>query len=138
MFWLTFTVLGMGADFVLPLCARAPGRRDRHEGDSHRIAGPRASRHDEASTAKIIKKRTLTRKAAFLAAIRDHCSISNSARRAGIDCTTHYEWMARDEKYKAEFYLAVQRAKDAAFDDLVHRGMVGVFKPIIYRGDFCY
>ena len=87
---------------------------------------------------KIIKKRTLTRKAAFLRAIGDHCSIVSSARRAGIDRTTHYEWMARDEKYKAEFYLAVQMAKDAVIDVLVHRAMVGVFKPIIYRGDFCY
>jgi hypothetical protein len=46
--------------------------------------------------------------------------------------------MARDEKYKAEFYLAVQMAKDAVVDALVHRGMVGVFKPYIYKGEFCY
>jgi hypothetical protein len=86
----------------------------------------------------IRKKRALTRKAVFLLAIADHRSIASSARLAGIDRSTHYDWMARDEKYKAAFYLAVQMAKDAVFEDLVQRGTVGVFKPFVYKGEFCY
>jgi response regulator of citrate/malate metabolism len=53
------------------------------------------------ATPKSIKKRTMTKKAAFLRAIGDNCSITRSARLADIDRTTHYEWLAQDEKYKA-------------------------------------
>ena len=39
---------------------------------------------------------TAQRKAAFLRALGDSGSIAKSARVAGIDRTTHYEWFAKD------------------------------------------
>jgi hypothetical protein len=85
-----------------------------------------------------IEKRTMAGKAAFLRAVADKVSIARCARLAGIDRTTHYQWLAQDAKYKAAFYLAEQMAKDAVYDDLVRRGRVGVFEPHIYKGEFCY
>jgi len=89
-------------------------------------------------TPKSIKKRTMARKAAFLRAFGNNGSVTRSARLAGIDRTTHYEWLAEDAKYKAAFYLTSQMARDALVDYLVHRGRIGVFEPLIYKGNFCY
>jgi hypothetical protein len=87
---------------------------------------------------KMIKKRPGAKKAAFLRAYADNGSITSSARIAGIDRTTHYEWIARDTKYQAAFHRARLMAKDAVFDELVRRGVKGVFKPYIYKGELQY
>ena len=85
-----------------------------------------------------VRKRTRTKKAAFLRAISENCSVTSSSRLAGIDRTTHYEWLAQDSKYKEGFDIATQMGKDAMLDDLVRRGRIGVFTPYVYQGDFCY
>jgi hypothetical protein len=87
---------------------------------------------------KMIKKGPGARKAAFLRAFGDNGSVTSSARIAGIDRTTHYEWLARDTKYQAAFDRATQMAKDAVLDELVRRGVKGVFKPYIYKGKLQY
>jgi hypothetical protein len=78
------------------------------------------------------------KKAAFLQAFEKCCSIARSARFAGIDRTTHYEWVAKDAKYKAEFEMRVLMASDAIKDELIRLGVKGVFEPAIYKGKFCY
>jgi hypothetical protein len=77
-------------------------------------------------------------KTAFLRAFRENGSVTRSARLAGIDRTTHYEWLAGDAKYKAAFKMVIDMAEGDVLDDLVQRGIVGVFKPYKYKGQFCY
>lgn len=77
------------------------------------------------------------KKAAFLQAFEKYGSIAISAQLAGVDRTTHYEWIAKDAKYKAEFEMQVLMAADAMRDELVSPAG-GVFKPHIYKGKFCY
>ena len=78
------------------------------------------------------------KKAAFLQAFEKNGSIALSAQLAGIDRTTHYEWVAKDANYKAAFEMLVLMATDAIRDELVSRARNGVFKPHIYKGNFCY
>jgi hypothetical protein len=78
------------------------------------------------------------KKAAFLQAFEKYSSIARAARLAGIDRTTHYEWIAKDAKYKEEFEMRVLMAADAIKDELVHLARTGVFRPAIYKGKFCY
>jgi hypothetical protein len=87
---------------------------------------------------KGVPKRIIARKAAFLRAFSSTGSVTASARLAGIDRTTHYEWLSRDAKYKAGFEMATDMANDAALDELVRRGTIGDFKPLIYKGEFQY
>ena len=85
-----------------------------------------------------LHKRMKASKAAFLRAFSETGSVTISARLAGIDRTTHYEWLARDAKYKAGVEMAVEMAKGAVFDELVRRGTIGDFQPIVYKGEFQY
>jgi hypothetical protein len=78
------------------------------------------------------------KKAAFLEAFGKSGSIAISARCAGIDRTTHYEWLAKDAKYRAEFEMKVLMATDALKGQLFHLAVEGVFKPCIYKGKYCY
>jgi len=87
---------------------------------------------------KTIKKRTAARKAAFLQAFGDSGSVGRSARIAGINRTTHYEWLAQDTKYQAAFDRATQMAKGTVLDELLRQGLIGNFKPIVYKGEFQY
>jgi hypothetical protein len=87
---------------------------------------------DDLETSKAKKK------AAFLRAFEKNPSITRSALLAGIDRTTHYEWLAKDAKYKAEFEIRLEMATGAARDELVSLGRIGVFVPNIYRGRFRY
>jgi hypothetical protein len=80
------------------------------------------------------RKRTKAKQAAFLRAFADNGSITKCAQLADINRTTHYEWLAQDARYKAAFSMARQMAKDAVFDELVRRGVVGEFVPLIYKG----
>ena len=87
---------------------------------------------------KSIKKRTRARKATFLRAFRAGGCVARSARTAGINRTTHYEWLAQDPMYKEDFDTAILMAKDAVRDELVRRGRIGDFKPFKYKGRFQY
>ena len=78
------------------------------------------------------------KKAAFLQAFEKYGSIARAARLAGIDRTTHYEWVANDAKYKKEFEMQVLMASDAMKDELVRLARHGVFTPAIYKGKLCY
>jgi hypothetical protein len=91
-----------------------------------------AVKTDDTKTHKAKKK------AAFLRAFPKNLSITLSARLAGIDRSTHYEWLAKDAQYKAAFERKALMAADAMCAELVGPGLRGVFKPAIYKGQFCY
>ena len=78
------------------------------------------------------------KKAAFLRAFGKNHSIAISARLVGIDRTTHYEWFAKDAKYNAAFEMKIQMAAGDIKDELARLGLTGAFKPLIYKGHFCY
>ena len=78
------------------------------------------------------------KKAAFLRAFGKNLSITRSALLAGIDRTTHYEWFAKDTKYRAAFETKLMMATDAVKDELCRMGGTGVFVPSVYKGRFCY
>jgi hypothetical protein len=84
------------------------------------------------------KTGTAGKKAAFLQAFGKYGSIAISAQLAGIDRTTHCEWLAKDAKYKAEFEMQELMAADAIKDQLFRLGVKGIFKPHIYKGKYCY
>ena len=84
------------------------------------------------------KPRNARKKAAFLRAFGNNFSITKSARLVGIDRTTHYEWLAKDAKYKAAFERKVLMRADEIKDGLARLALTGVFKPVIYKGRFCY
>jgi hypothetical protein len=105
------------------------GRLDRSTGDLDRMKQTKPNG---------IEKRTVAKKAAFLRAFRDTGSITRSALLAGIERRTHYEWLAQDAKYKSRFHIVTQMAAGDIRDELVRRGLIGVFKPLIYKGQFQY
>jgi hypothetical protein len=85
-----------------------------------------------------IRNPTRARKAAFLRAFGDNGSVTRSAQLAGINRTTHYQWLSEDTRYKAEFDLRIRMAEGDALDELVRRGRVGEFQPLIHKGQFQY
>ena len=96
------------------------------------VRSTRKVKTDDLETSKAKKK------AAFLRAFKKTFCITRSARLAGIDRTTHYEWFAKDAKYKAAFETTLMMAEDAVRDELVDLARIGVFIPTTYRGRFHY
>jgi hypothetical protein len=82
--------------------------------------------------------RTREKKAAFLGSFGKCLSVKESAQLAGIDRTTHYDWLRADAKYKKAFELELRQATDFLTDKLVELACVGVFKPYFYKGKVCY
>jgi hypothetical protein len=77
------------------------------------------------------------RKIAFLRAFVKTGSVAGSASRAGIDRTTHYEWLTRDPHYRAAFHTIFTFWQDTVKHDLYVSGRVGVFRPLFYKGKVC-
>jgi hypothetical protein len=78
------------------------------------------------------------KKPRFLKAFRATCSVTEAARIAGIDRTTHYDWQKSDPKYAAAFEAELQDAVQCLEDDMVAWARVGVFEPNIFQGRFQY
>ena len=78
------------------------------------------------------------KKAAFLRAFAENCSVTKSALVAGIDRATHLDWLAIDAEYKAAFEATLPMAAGALEDDLIHWARVGLFEPFVYQGKFQY
>ena len=58
------------------------------------------------------------KKRAFLAAFSRSGSLSQAAKRAGVDRRTHYNWLKSDQLYAVAFHEAVHEAGDALEDKL--------------------
>ena len=78
------------------------------------------------------------RKAAFLEAFRGNGSVTESALIAGTDQATHCDWLSTDAMYKAAFEAAGPVAAGASEDHLIRMAVVGLFKPIVYKGKLQY
>ena len=98
---------------------------------------PRAAAISDTS-AKKPKKGTIKKQTVFLRAFAGNFSITTSARLAGIDRTTHYDWLLNYATYKAKFERILPMAADAVEGELFRRGVIGVFEPHIYKGQYCY
>ena len=102
------------------------------------LAGELAGVH--AAIKKLLgSKKTgrVSRKAAFLAAFVQSCSITRSAAAAGVCREMHYEWLDTDRKYRAAFDLAREKAGDILEDEAVRRAHQGTLKPVYYVGQLC-
>ncbi len=77
------------------------------------------------------------KRAAFLAAYSKVATITHAASIAGIDPSTHYEWMKTTPEYAKEFAAAKQAACDNLEAEARRRAMVGCEKVIYYQGIEC-
>lgn len=69
---------------------------------------------------------TLTPKqAAFLAAYRDRGVVSDAARAAKVNRTSHYEWLESSPAYVQAFAEAQERLTDLLLDEAVRRAFAG-------------
>lgn len=79
-----------------------------------------------------------SKKAAFLAAFAETGSIRRSAKLAGIDRTTHYNWMAAEGEdgfeYREAFAAAKRRSIDALVDSARRRAQQGVRRAVRHKG----
>ncbi len=63
-------------------------------------------------------------------------NLSASARTAGIDRQTHYNWLEADPSgYGQRFADAEERAHDALEQEARRRAVVGVDEPVFYKGE---
>src|ERR1700722_6597385 len=78
-----------------------------------------------------LNKCNASKKAAFLRAFGKNQSIAMAARLVGIDRTTHYEWFAKDAKYKAAFARKIEIVAGEKKEELARLGSLGGFTPSI-------
>ncbi len=62
---------------------------------------------------------------AFLAAYAQCGVVSDAARAAGINRTTHYQWLEQSAEYAAAFAQSQQRLADLLVDEAVRRALAG-------------
>jgi hypothetical protein len=108
------------------ICESVEGRSD--EGGSG-AAGKRVPRQ---------RRTQAGRKRAFLRAYQDNGSETESARLAEIERATHYKWLAADQKYNAAFEATKPMAAGALQDNAIRLATVGLFEPVVYKGQFQY
>jgi len=98
-----------------------------------KLTARKASKKDSSkSTQSTLKKR-----AAFLAAFRGNGNVSESAKLAGIQRTTHYLWLNKSKVYEDAFANAREDASDALEEEARRRAVEGVNEPVFYQGKQC-
>ena len=60
--------------------------------------------------------------------------VHKSARLAGVDPKTHYNWLQADPAYKEAFALAQQRSLDTIEQEIIRRAVKGHKEPLVYQG----
>lgn len=83
-------------------------------------------------------KGVIDRKTLFLGKVAELGCIKDAARAADISRNNHYDWMKSDPKYPARYKEALERATDAAEDEMRRRALRGVWEPNIFQGRFTY
>ena len=78
------------------------------------------------------------RQKAFLRSFATSADVAESARIAGIDRTTHYDWLRKDKKYRAAYDAVFLGRIDDLKDMLYSLGVTGYFKPLFYKGKPCF
>src|ERR1035441_493946 len=80
---------------------------------------------------------TVARARAFLAAYRQTCNITASAKAAGISPRQHYRWLDQHPTYKAAFERSQVIAADYLESEAVKRASKGWEEPVFYQGEQC-
>lgn len=81
--------------------------------------------------------RVRMRQGAFLAAYGRSGRVSVAADAAGIDRSTHYDWMKSDPEYPALFAEAERLAADFIRDKAVEKAVEGWEEPVFHNGQVC-
>jgi hypothetical protein len=76
---------------------------------------------------------THPKKRAFLAAYIVQGTITHAARLAGIERTSHNDWLA-DPVYAAAFERAKAMAAETVEREIIRRGVEGIDKPVYWQG----
>lgn len=79
-------------------------------------------------------KNTDTRRAKFLAVLRETCNVSEAAKAAGVARRTIYEWRYTDEAFNADWEEAEQEAADRLEREAWRRAVEGTSKPVTFQG----
>jgi hypothetical protein len=74
------------------------------------------------------------RKRAFLAAFAECRSVTEAAHAAGIDRTSHYVWLANDERYAEAFAIADDIAIETVEREARRRAIEGVLEAVYFQG----
>lgn len=74
------------------------------------------------------------RKALFMAALRDTCNVSRSARQAGLSTSLLYRHRKTMPAFAAEWDAAIAEALDGVEEAILARVRDGVEKPVYYGG----
>lgn len=80
-------------------------------------------------------KSTAAKKRAFLAAFRHTANRMAAAKAAGIERTTHYNWLKNDPRYRAQVEVAEEEIGDMLEDEAIRRAYEGVDKPVTIAGE---
>ena len=80
-------------------------------------------------------EQSLPKKRAFLAAYSETGNIRQAAKVAGIHRDTHYDWLNKDEEYRAAFEAAKLEASDRLEEEARRRAVEGVDDPVYYKGE---
>lgn len=80
-------------------------------------------------------KRTVRARENFLAVLRETCNVTEAASSIGIGRRTAYEWRTADPVFAAAWDEAEQMAADRLEREAWRRGVEGVDKPVVYKGE---
>ncbi len=89
-------------------------------------------------TPKRPQTRLLDKKPIMLAHFRACCSVTEAARRTGIDRSLHYSWLHEDADYAAQFAVSLDEARGTLTDSAVEWATVGLFEPTQFKGEFVW
>lgn len=83
---------------------------------------------------KTQKRSTRNKQLAFLKAYRTSGSVQQSAKVVRIARRTHYLWIEKDERYRAEFEEAQREYIDSLEQEVDRRAFHGIDTPVFYQG----
>lgn len=85
-----------------------------------------------------MRKRGVSKQAAFLAAFVATASVTKAAKAAKVDRALHYRWLDEDAEYPAKFKTASEQAAQLLEDEALRRAHEGIEEPLVYQGQFTY
>lgn len=80
---------------------------------------------------------TSERMQAMINAYAATCNLVKAAKKAGIDRSTHYQWLDTKPRYADAFNKTKRAAVDYLESKAVQRSAVGWLEPIHYQGSVC-
>ena len=80
------------------------------------------------------RQRVAIRQQAVLEAYEIYGTVAKACEVAGVPRSEHYRWLRRNRRYAARFQEAEEHAIQALETEARRRAMVGIEKPIFYKG----